>query len=245
MDVIKKSTRDKIESKPVPKSFLQHILKLGFDEIDAPLLYKNKENWTSLELDAKIKCSVKGCKFVSDMFKDCLVEHCEKVHEWRDYPCKYKNCQWVAYSSGSYNSHITKFHESEQKTNDLLPCSFRDCRATFGDNWNLQHHERVHQNISFNCHFCTYKCSVQSTLTDHLNNHFDNRSFKCDFCDKKFLAVKHLNQHIESIHEAVQYKCPLCEYRGNMKGVGQHIRAVHKIKGSSFDRKRKKFVLPK
>ena len=52
-ETTKKTRKRKLESsvrqkRNVPVEFIQHILSLGFDEINAPRLYEEKENWLSI-----------------------------------------------------------------------------------------------------------------------------------------------------------------------------------------------------
>ena len=101
-----KATEKEAKVTKVPKKFIKHILNLGFDEKDAPLLYENKDDWVGVELDSMVKCTAHGCQFKTKLAVNCLVDHCSKKHGWRDYPCKYDNCTWVSYSSFSDKGNV-------------------------------------------------------------------------------------------------------------------------------------------
>ena len=239
--VSKNKVKKTIKAKEIPKKFLNHVLALGFQAEDAPLLYEHKEQWVGVALDSKIKCPQQGCKYETEMYQNCLVDHCRKVHGWRDYPCNYENCNWVAHSSLSYKSHTSFFHERHKNKYNSWKCEFPGCEASFENQALLKRHTDVHNDVSFDCHFCPYRNSQQSNYKGHMFSHFE-KTFNCDLCDKIFGTKGALNVHIENIHEAIQYGCPLCDQKGNLKSIRNHIRKFHKVK-HSFDREKKHFVV--
>ena len=234
----------KVKQRRLPRKFVEHILALGFDKSDAVLLYENKDDWMGIELGQKIKCAEAGCKFMAELAANCLVAHCSEKHDWRDYPCHYKNCNWVSYSSTSFKRHVSKFHEEKHATHYEHKCDYANCFASFDRRAKVKLHAKIHQNIAFGCQFCTYRNSARKALVDHMANHFENRSFMCELCDKKYSTRSQLNIHFEAIHEAIEVKCPICDRKGNVRNIRQHILDVHKLKGSSYDRSTKLFILP-
>jgi len=224
---------------------MKHVLALGFQEEDAPLLYENKEQWVGVQLDSKLKCVQQGCKFETDMFPSCLDEHCQTIHGWKEYPCKQPNCNWVSYSSTSYKIHLNNFHQPWRKIK-IFPwkCEITGCDASFDRKFLLRLHMNVHENISYDCQFCPYRCATKNNFFNHLNSHFENRSFKCELCDKSFITNGCLTEHIENVHEAIQYQCPLCNYTSKIKSVRDHLSKTHQVK-YFLDRTKKQFVIVK
>ena len=93
----------KTTGKPLPKTFLETIKKLGLREQDAETLYSTKINWTAVFSDNKIFCPERGCDFSTEISKDNaeLQAHMENVHQWGDFPCTAKNCFYICYSKVS------------------------------------------------------------------------------------------------------------------------------------------------
>ena len=104
----KKENTEETEKKEVPKEFIAHIVKLGFDAKDAPRLYKTKHDWLGMSSGGRVFCSVRGCNFSSRLSSDVLFEHCRTVHDWRDRPCPHGSCAYVAFSSTNYKSGLGK-----------------------------------------------------------------------------------------------------------------------------------------
>ena len=119
--------KQKIE---IPSEFIRHILCLGFDEKDAPRLYENKDDWIGINSGGKLLCVKSGCKFYTKVSSDELFEHCRIEHQWRDYPCREENCNYVAYSSTTLKKHAV-FHSNLASTNNEFPCSRKSCKASF------------------------------------------------------------------------------------------------------------------
>ena len=88
----------KKRSSTVPQDFIDMMKKFGFKEESANVLYETKADWTALQSENKIYCTVRGCKFTSEIYDDCLTEHCAKSHQWGEYPCDAEYCQYVGYS---------------------------------------------------------------------------------------------------------------------------------------------------
>ena len=219
-------------------------MSLGFQKFEAPLLYEHKEQWIGVHLDTKIKCPERGCKFETEMYPDCFVEHCKTVHGWRDYPCTYENCSWVSHSSTNYKQHKIKFHEGLSSKNLAFKCSFTDCGSSFNGRAKLELHMNVHNNIGLACAFCPYRNTLKTNFQAHLNNHFGHKPFKCNFCESSFATKGYLTEHIENIHDAVKYNCPLCDQTGTLQVMRTHLNTKHKVK-STFDREKKQFFVVK
>ena len=100
---------DLIKKKKIPKEFINHILTLGFSEIDASRLYEEKDNWIGVNSGAKVLCTYPGCKFHTDVASDALFDHCQVKHKWKDYPCPNPNCKFIAYSSTTLKKNMLPF----------------------------------------------------------------------------------------------------------------------------------------
>ena len=48
IELSKKIKKSQPKKQPVPKEFLDHIRALGFQEIDASILYEHKEDWMGI-----------------------------------------------------------------------------------------------------------------------------------------------------------------------------------------------------
>ena len=104
----KTDRHEKIKKVEVPLEFIEHILTLGFDKNDAPRLYDQKDDWMSIHTGGQLFCTKYGCQFYTKVNSDALFEHCRKEHGWKDYPCGYDNCSFVAYSSLALHHHGRK-----------------------------------------------------------------------------------------------------------------------------------------
>ena len=115
-----KKEKKKRAAKKVPKEFIAHIVKLGFDEKHAPQLYETKDDWLGMKSGGRVLCTEKGCSFSIPLSGDALFEHCRTVHGWRDFPCPRDNCAYVSFSPYSYKQHMNMFH-SPYRTTDNQP----------------------------------------------------------------------------------------------------------------------------
>jgi len=190
-------------------------------------------------------CAQRGCKFSIPLCSDALFEHCRTVHGWRDYPCTRDNCQFVAYSKASLNRHHAQFHAPYATHNgQYFSCPRPNCKAAFVYNSLLVHHERIHVNDVLRCLFCPYVSAEQMSLSRHQRIHFDSRDYVCDVCQKAFTTVTTMNRHVDSIHEGGTTQCPLCDRVDKRQRIHQHLIDKHKVKGSRWDGKQKKFSVP-
>jgi len=236
---------EKQEKKEVPKEFIEHIVKLGFDAKDAMLLYESKDDWLGMSSGGRVFCSVRGCKFSTHLSSDALFEHCRAVHDWRDYPCEIANCQYVAFSSYSYKKHMGLFHSSYRTCGDNpYPCSQPGCKTTFRNHYDLIQHELIHNNAVNRCVFCPYVNVKYTHLIDHQRMHFNTRDYKCEVCGAKFTSKGILNTHRTKLHEAERTQCPLCDREGTRSSMVNHLNSQHKVKGVKWDAKQKRYIVP-
>ena len=110
------------------------------------------------------------------MSADCLTQHCREVHGWRDFPCTFDNCAYIAYSSTNLKKHLSSFHsEHRSYTFAEFRCSKPNCLAAFSAIPNLKLHEYVHDNLVAKCVFCPYKNAKMECLVIHERAHFNDR----------------------------------------------------------------------
>jgi len=233
--------------KVIPKKFIAHIVKLGFNATDAARLYESKDDWLGLSGGDRILCTQKGCKFTTTLSGDFMFEHCRSVHGWRDYPCTHDNCDFIAYSSTSQKSHVAKFHSPYRTHNgNYYSCPRPKCTSAFTSNAKLIVHERTHSNDLFRCVFCSYGNAHQHHLFAHQRSHFNTRNYKCNVCEKAFLTGGSLNEHIKLKHESdeAETKCPLCDRIGNRKIIQNHLGQKHNVTGLKWDERQKQYIVP-
>merc|ERR1711935_845968 len=200
--VEKKTETIEHTKKVIPKKFIAHILELGFEANDATRLYQSKNDWLGMRSGGQVQCSVMGCLFSTQLRSDCMFEHCRTVHGWRDYPCSHDNCEYVAYSNRSFKTHLSKFH-SPYKTHSgqFFSCQRAECKASFPSNGDLVRHQRIHDNVVFQCVFCPYGNARDLALSIHHRMHFNNREFVCDVCQNAFTTPTQLKEHVRLVHD--------------------------------------------
>ena len=92
------SKNEKVESKGVPKEFMKKIKELGMKVEDAELLYKTKIDWTAVYSENKLYCTEQGCNFFTHIDEEKLRNHMINYHNYGEYPCSHKTCQYVGIS---------------------------------------------------------------------------------------------------------------------------------------------------
>ena len=178
-----------------------------------------------------MRCTSKGCKFETSASYACLVDHCQKVHDWRDIPCSSKYCNFVAYNSKSSLFHKNSFH-SKHKTHcpREYNCTWKECKSSFICRTLLEKHERIHTNDLLQCVYCPYRTNETYDLANHYRVHYKVFNFKCELCEKTFVNRKGLKFHHVLVHEEDKYTCHICKkYTETRFKVQSHIRMVHKL----------------
>merc|ERR1712130_38906 len=200
----------------IPAGFLTLLDEIGLDQTDAEDLYKNKEQWKSIESARMINCTARGCKFGTTMATDCLTEHCIKFHGWRVYPCPYDYCKFEAYSPTSYKLHLSVHTNPREGKGGSIACDRGSCPKRFTKKEHLQSHLNIHDNVLYRCHFCPWTgvLSERKSITQHFDNHFRNRLFPCSLCEASFYSKAEQDRHEDSVHHSNRrvFKCGSCEY---------------------------------
>lgn len=238
MDGHKKHSKTKKSSKKrektnVPKSFIQKIKRLGLKEEDAEVLYETKIDWTAVYSDNKIYCTEGGeqkCDFVAEMKTDNvdLRHHLRTAHEWGDWPCTDKNCDYIAHSKKNRNLHQT-MHKRRSDKLFHNKCPIVNCHSTFQFPGSLETHLRYHKNDIDECQFCPYRYIDPKSYKSHLRAHFRIKEFKCDKCGRLFGEIGQLNHHY-SLHEGINYLCRICDLKyvaSHKKTITGHLRKKH------------------
>ena len=196
------SSQTKLKKKvKVPNEFIRHILSLGFNEKDSPLLYEHKDDWLGINSGGSLLCAKPDCNFSTKIASDDLFEHCRVEHKWKDYPCKEENCNYVAYSSTAFSHHLARFHSDELSsttTKYQYPCRKPNCKASFKARYLRRLHENIHDNVLIKCVFCPFRCVEPAKIMVHHRVHFNIRDYKCDECQIKFHTQGNLNAHFKA-----------------------------------------------
>ena len=162
---------------------------------------------------------------------NCLVDHCRKVHQWKEVPCSFKNCNFVAYSHGILKSHQSSFHSKHRSfAPKKFPCNWPSCKSSFESHASLEVHMRIHKNNLFECVFCPYRTGQSGDLKSHCRLHFKMFDFKCNYCDKAFVSKKRLDEHFSDSHSDESHTCHICKkYSGAKHMLAHHLRDRHKL----------------
>ena len=214
----------------VPQDFIQMMKKIGFNEDSANVLYETKVDWVALQSENKIHCTVRGCKFTSEIYDDCLTEHCANSHQWGEYPCDTKYCEYVGYSKASVNMHRA-MHTRLFDTSFQYKCPYKNCQSSFKTTGQLNGHLSIHRNDLEKCEFCLYRYWHKHDYKDHLKSHFQIRDNKCDKCDKTFMSARELTIHYQH-HEGIDYICTLCKDEKvckTKKNASVHFKDCHSV----------------
>ena len=197
---------------------------------------------SNLLTESKVACYLPNCSFETGSKLNCLVDHCKKVHDFKDIPCTFSNCNFIAFNQRGYTQHTTSFHSKHRVfTSDKFRCPFPDCRSSFSKENNLEGHVRVHENNLFPCVFCPYRTPNPIELNNHYRRHYKIYEFKCDLCERSFVKAAHLNSHLENFHQMGEvFKCHLCTYAGTRMRLQAHFIDKHKMV-SQWNRVTKRF----
>ena len=217
---------------------------MGFDKDDAPRLYEQKDDWLGINSGGKVLCTHRGCDFHIQIASNKLFEHCRLEHGWRDYPCHYENCSFVAYCSNTFKQHSSQFHTVRASKHYDFRCSKKNCQAGFLRRSLLKDHENIHDNVQRKCIFCPYTCVRSQTLSMHQRAHFNIRNYKCEICEMEFLNTAHLNNHFDRKQSGNKVDCPLCDFQAPRFTVQVHLVNKHGIMGSHWSTEQQKFILP-
>ena len=116
-------------------------------------------------------------------------------------------------------------------------CPRPGCKTTFQYPFDLNNHQRIHENNLDTCRYCPYRYVVTANYARHLKQHFQIRDFVCDQCDLKYATRGELNVHYQK-HEGIIYNCLICKtYEANSRRmIESHLRSKHAdIVGKNFN----------
>ena len=122
----------------------------------------------------------------------------------------------------------TRLHTSPSDSNLFHKCPIPNCQSSFGTEYHLNWHLRVHYNDLEQCQYCPFKYIRPDNYQHHLNRHFGIKDFKCDQCGKLFISNLHLNKHYAR-HEGIIYNCLLCDgyIASSRNSMNNHLRKKH------------------
>ena len=103
----------------------------------------------------------------------------------------------------------------------------------------IAHKKAKHENLIFNCSFCSSKFSYEHNLKQHLKEiHSDNSktNFKCDQCPNEYKRKMYLTKHKKEIHgDNVSITCKICGKNLSTQSIFyRHIYNFHGIKSSEY-----------
>ena len=125
---------------------------------------------------AEINCSERNCRFKTKQGTKCLVDHMISKHGYRDIPCDYVDCSYIAFSQKNLHFHKVNFHERKQSMDATHLCPYKSCQHSFRFKSEIRKHLNVHENIFLFCQYCQYRCINRGKLHDHLSLHFNLES---------------------------------------------------------------------
>jgi hypothetical protein len=178
--------------------------KVGLPKEHWDFFYEYRNDFKfEIKQDIKIHCTGnKGhCKFTTEVFENCLVDHMVESHSFGKFPCtKNVDCKFMAYSKECLKQHISKFHGSGRvvPTKDQrYSCKFKSCSYMAARVSALEIHHRVHENRLLLCQFCNYTSNWPYDMRDHMRYHFQIKTQECPVCNLSFINLKALNTHIK------------------------------------------------
>ena len=185
----------------------------------------------NLVKESKVVCPARRCNFEAVSSLNCLAEHCREVHKWKEVPCSFDNCNFVAYSDSSNSAHRVFFHSKHRSfAPKSFPCNWVNCKSTFSFSSGLKKHMRIHTNNLLECVFCPYRTNEVTELKNHYRSHFKMCLFKCQICNRKYISKKELNDHFAHNHSEDNHTCHICKvFSGTRKKLQRHIKNTHKL----------------
>ena len=156
----KRNNEEEGENKEViPEKFIKHIKTLGFQESDATVLYRDKDQWNGLSREPQLLCPVLGCDFKANVTLNCFDDHCESVHKWKSAACLIDDCQYVGYNQTILAKHRTILHSSLNRSyaTKQYRCTWKNCHSSSRTPSELRLHMRIHTNNLQRCSFCPFR----------------------------------------------------------------------------------------
>ena len=192
--------------------------------------------------ESKVTCTLNYCKFEAPAKLGSLVDHCKNIHKFRDIPCTFSNCNFVAFNHAGYAFHTSTFHSKNRVfSGNEFKCPYKDCRSVFTRKINLERHVRVHENNLHACIFCPYRTASEQDIADHYRSHYKIRDYKCALCESSFVKLNSLRVHEENFHRKGEiFHCQFCDYTGTRKTLQVHLRSKHKM-SSQFNKVTKSY----
>jgi hypothetical protein len=166
------------------------------------------------------------------MFPKCFNEHSLAVHGWGNFPCLENNCKYEAYSQMCLKQHL-RTHKLETNAIKLsVRCNRENCGKRFSNNYKLEQHHQIHDNILTRCAFCQWGGVVKENFSIHMNTHFHNKPYACSKCPKAFYTTNIRKSHFEAFHEKQtdKYSCKICEFETySSPQLGKHMIKKHPL----------------
>ncbi|CAH1778288.1 unnamed protein product [Owenia fusiformis] len=104
---------------------------------------------------------------------------------------KCHKCSKTMKSKAALKRHMVRIHNP---SGVRYPCT--KCKSTFGDQYSLNHHAKLHNKEPFKCDVCDKTFLRKCVLDRHYFVHTTDRPFKCGTCDKSFKYKEHYNEHV-------------------------------------------------
>jgi len=124
--------------------------------------------------------------------------------------------------------------ENHQKGDNLMDNNYHDDTICLLDTsnskstHNLKTHKQLDTKQKHACPHCSYRTTIRSHLTRHIQSVHDGIKFPCPHCDYKATAKDSLKEHIKSVHDGIKYPCPHCSYQITHKAdLRRHIQSIH------------------
>ena len=234
------------EDENIPEKFIKHIQTLGFQESDAGVLYRDKDQWNGITREPQLLCPVLGCEFKANVTLNCFDEHCRTIHKWKPAACLIDDCQYVAYNQTTLAKHRTILHSSLNRSYAIKAhqCTWKNCHSSFRHHADLRLHMRLHTNSLRKCSFCPFRSAKTTDIVKHYRQHYGIFDYKCDFCGKLFTNNNSLLEHTKVSHDFEMANCPLCKREGKKHSIQSHILSVHKVL-SKWNKLKRKFEVYK
>ena len=164
--------------------------------------------------DAAWKTAGHSCDFSADVSANCMEDHCNSTHKYKDTKCDFANCDYVGFNSKNCLQHKNMFHCKQKKQGGCNRCPYDGCDYTTEIVRDFLVHTNVHQNITTKCLFCPWRAARGTKhLEKHLRRHLRIPNFKCTECPLKYYAVNVLHDHVKREHgrsDSHKYQCSKC-----------------------------------